>query len=79
MIFVYQELGVSALAGVAVLVAMVPLIAIIGKLGEILQRSQLKAKDSRIKVNNYTIHKNIFVTKTINSNVYFCIYFSANE
>ena len=50
MIFVYQELGVSALAGVAVLVAMVPLIAIIGKLGEILQRSQLKAKDSRIKV-----------------------------
>ena len=58
MIFVYQELGVSALAGVAVLVAMVPLIAIIGKLGEILQRSQLKAKDSRIKVNNriYKIH-----------------------
>ena len=54
MIFVYQELGVSALAGVAVLVAMVPLIAIIGKLGEILQRSQLKAKDSRIKV--YKIH-----------------------
>ena len=77
MIFVYQELGVSALAGVAVLVAMVPLIAIIGKLGEILQRSQLKAKDSRIKVCiRLYITKYIFffVIKSINSNI-----FSANE
>ena len=72
MIFVYQELGVSALAGVAVLIAMVPMVAIIGKFGEILQRSQLKAKDSRIKVYRYFFHRG-------NSNIFIFIYFSANE
>ena len=50
MIFVYRELGASALAGVAVLLILTPANAIGSKIGEIIQRSQLKAKDSRIKV-----------------------------
>ena len=49
MILVYNELGVAALAGVAVLALLVPINAIGSKLAEILQRNQLKAKDSRIK------------------------------
>jgi hypothetical protein len=50
MVFVYKELGVAALAGVAVLAVLVPANAIGSKIAEILQRHQLKAKDSRIKV-----------------------------
>ena len=50
MIMVYKELGLAAMAGVGILAVLVPLIAIISKLGEILQRLQLIAKDSRIKV-----------------------------
>ena len=49
-IFVYRELGVSALAGAAVLAILVPVNAVGSKMGEIIQRKQLKAKDSRIKV-----------------------------
>ena len=52
MILVYKELGMPALAGAAVLVVLVPLNAITSKLGQLLQASQLKAKDSRIKVMN---------------------------
>ena len=52
MILVYKELGPSALAGVAVLSVLVPFNAIGSKIGEILQRAQLKAKDSRIKLMN---------------------------
>ena len=52
MILVYRELGPAALAGVAVLGVLVPFNAIGSKLGEILQRAQLKAKDSRIKLMN---------------------------
>ena len=55
MIFVYRELGASALAGVAVLLILAPANAIGSKIGEIIQRSQLKAKDSRIKVYFYKL------------------------
>ena len=51
-IFVYRELGVSALAGASVLAILVPVNAVGSKMGEIIQRKQLKAKDSRIKVLN---------------------------
>ena len=52
MILVYNELGYAALAGVAVLAILIPINAIGSKIGEMLQRSQLKAKDSRIKLMN---------------------------
>ncbi len=52
MVFVYKELGAAALAGVAVLTVLVPINAVGSKVAEILQRSQLKAKDSRIKLMN---------------------------
>ena len=52
MVLVYNELGPSALAGAAVLAVLVPINALGSKLAEILQRKQLKAKDSRIKLMN---------------------------
>ena len=52
MVLVYNELGPSALAGAAVLAGLVPLNALGSKMAEILQRKQLKAKDSRIKLMN---------------------------
>ena len=48
----YQELGPAAMAGAAVLAVLIPFNAIGSKLGEVLQRAQLKAKDSRIKLMN---------------------------
>lgn len=52
MFFLYQELGPSALAGVAVLATLMPINIIGSKIGEILQRKQMTAKDSRIKLMN---------------------------
>jgi len=51
-VLVYQELGPAAMAGAAVLAVLIPFNAIGSKLGEVLQRAQLKAKDSRIKLMN---------------------------
>jgi hypothetical protein len=53
MFFVYKELGLAAIAGVAVLAILVPANAIGSRIAEILQRHQLKAKDSRIKVKSH--------------------------
>lgn len=53
MTFLYMELGPAALAGVAVLAILIPINAIGSKFGEILQRAQLKAKDSRVKVDHW--------------------------
>ena len=51
MIFIYRELGLAAFAGIGVLTVLVAINAIvISKYGEMLQREQLKAKDSRTKV-----------------------------
>ena len=52
MVLVYQELGPSALAGAAVLAVLVPINALGSKFVALLQRKQLKAKDSRIKLMN---------------------------
>ena len=42
MVLVYQELGVAAMAGAAVLAVLIPFNAIGSKVGEVLQRAQLK-------------------------------------
>ena len=52
MVLVYQELGPAAMAGAAVLAVLIPFNAAGSKVGEVLQRAQLKAKDSRIKLMN---------------------------
>ena len=52
MVLVYRELGPSALAGAAVLAVLVPINALGSKFVALLQRKQLKAKDSRIKLMN---------------------------
>ena len=52
MVLVYQELGPAAMAGAAVLAVLIPFNAAGSKVGEVLQKAQLKAKDSRIKLMN---------------------------
>ena len=43
-VLVYQELGPAAMAGAAVLAVLIPFNAIGSKLGEVLQRAQLKVR-----------------------------------
>jgi ATP-binding cassette subfamily C (CFTR/MRP) protein 1 len=52
MYFLYQELGIATLGGVAVLFVLIPINVWGTKKGEDLQEQQLEAKDSRIKLMN---------------------------
>lgn len=71
--FIIWPLGVSVLAGLAVMVALIPLNGIIANRNEVLEVKQMKCKDNRIKIVNeilngikvrnyflllYCIHKN---------------------
>lgn len=50
--FLWQNLGPSVLAGVAVMVLMVPLNAVIAMKTKTYQVAQMKSKDNRIKLMN---------------------------
>ncbi|XP_018420640.1 PREDICTED: multidrug resistance-associated protein 1-like [Nanorana parkeri] len=54
--FLWQELGPSVLAGVAVLVLVIPLNAYIAAKVKQLKKSHLKSKDKRIKLLNEILH-----------------------
>ncbi|XP_044142673.1 multidrug resistance-associated protein 1-like [Bufo gargarizans] len=55
-VFLWQELGASVLAGVAVLVLVIPLNAYIAAKVKQLKKSHLKSKDQRIKLLNEILH-----------------------
>ncbi|KAM4045857.1 ATP-binding cassette sub-family C member 2-like [Anomaloglossus baeobatrachus] len=55
-VFLWQELGVSVLAGVAVLLLVIPLNAYIAAKVKQLKKSHLKSKDQRIKLLNEILH-----------------------
>ncbi|XP_069801998.1 multidrug resistance-associated protein 1-like [Dendropsophus ebraccatus] len=55
-VFLWQELGPSVLAGVAVLVLVIPLNAYIAAKVKQLKKSHLKSKDQRIKLLNEILH-----------------------
>ncbi|XP_075450089.1 multidrug resistance-associated protein 1-like isoform X3 [Ascaphus truei] len=55
-IFLWQELGASVLAGVAVLVLVIPINAFIASKVKQLKKSHLKSKDQRIKLLNEILH-----------------------
>lgn len=55
-VFLWQELGASVLAGVAVLVLIIPLNAYIAAKVKQLKKSHLKSKDQRIKLLNEILH-----------------------
>ncbi|XP_075053196.1 multidrug resistance-associated protein 1-like [Mixophyes fleayi] len=55
-VFLWQELGASVLAGVAVLVLIIPLNAFIAAKVKQLKKSHLKSKDHRIKLLNEILH-----------------------
>ncbi len=50
MLFLYQELGLAAMAGLVGLALLMPANVVGSKMGEKIQERQLKAKDDRIKV-----------------------------
>ncbi|KAF2157986.1 hypothetical protein K461DRAFT_290245 [Myriangium duriaei CBS 260.36] len=50
MISLYQLVGVSMLAGIGAMVAMIPLNAIIAKIAKTLQKKQMKNKDARTRL-----------------------------
>jgi len=50
--FMYQELGASIFAGVALMVATIPLNGFVAGLGRKYQLEQMKAKDKRVKLMN---------------------------
>ncbi|XP_071994663.1 multidrug resistance-associated protein 1-like [Engystomops pustulosus] len=54
--FLWQELGASVLAGVAVLILVIPLNAYIAAKVKQLKKSHLKSKDQRIKLLNEILH-----------------------
>ncbi|XP_030060084.1 multidrug resistance-associated protein 1 isoform X2 [Microcaecilia unicolor] len=55
-IFLWQELGVSVLAGVAVLVLVIPINAFVASKVKLLKKSHLKNKDQRVKLLNEILH-----------------------
>ncbi|XP_066455218.1 multidrug resistance-associated protein 1-like isoform X2 [Eleutherodactylus coqui] len=55
-VFLWQELGASVLAGVAVLILVIPLNAYIAARVKQLKKSHLKSKDQRIKLLNEILH-----------------------
>ncbi|KAM4699578.1 multidrug resistance-associated protein 1-like [Discoglossus pictus] len=55
-VFLWQELGVSVLAGVAVLVLVIPINAYVASKVKQLKKSHLKSKDQRIKLLNEILH-----------------------
>ncbi|XP_077150158.1 multidrug resistance-associated protein 1-like [Ranitomeya variabilis] len=55
-VFLWQELGASVLAGVAVLLLVIPLNAYIAAKVKQLKKSHLKSKDQRIKLLNEILH-----------------------
>nr|XP_033798422.1 multidrug resistance-associated protein 1-like isoform X2 [Geotrypetes seraphini] len=55
-IFLWQELGVSVLAGVAVLVLVIPINAFVASKIKLLKKSHLKNKDQRVKLLNEILH-----------------------
>uniref|UniRef100_A0A8C5PFP9 Multidrug resistance-associated protein 1-like n=1 Tax=Leptobrachium leishanense TaxID=445787 RepID=A0A8C5PFP9_9ANUR len=55
-VFLWQELGAAILAGVAVLVLIIPLNAYIASKVKQLKKSHLKSKDQRIKLLNEVLH-----------------------
>ncbi|XP_063304600.1 multidrug resistance-associated protein 1-like [Pelobates fuscus] len=55
-VFLWQELGVAILAGVAVLILIIPLNAYIAAKVKQLKKSHLKSKDQRIKLLNEILH-----------------------
>ncbi|XP_053313014.1 ATP-binding cassette sub-family C member 2-like [Spea bombifrons] len=55
-VFLWQELGPSVLAGVAVLVLVIPINAFVASKVKQLKKSHLKSKDQRIKLLNEILH-----------------------
>ena len=65
MYFLWQTLGPSVLAGVAIMVLLIPVNAVIARQNKKLQVKQMKYKDSRIKLMNEVLNgikvcKNLF-------------------
>ena len=54
--FLWETLGPSVLAGVAVMVLLIPVNAVIAKYNKKLQVAQMKFKDSRIKLMNEVLN-----------------------
>ena len=54
--FLWETLGPSILAGVAVMVLLIPVNALIAKYNKKLQVAQMKFKDSRIKLMNEVLN-----------------------
>ncbi len=62
MYFIYLELGNAMFAGVAVMLILIPINFVATKVGEKLEKKQLKNKDERLKVSNhFNISKHILV------------------
>ncbi|MGH0178511.1 UNVERIFIED_CONTAM: hypothetical protein FKN15_078211 [Acipenser sinensis] len=54
--FLWQDLGPSVLAGIAVLVLVIPLNAVVASRMKQLKKSQMKTKDRRVKLLNEILH-----------------------
>ena len=62
--FLWETLGPSILAGVAVMVLLIPVNALIAKYNKKLQVAQMKFKDSRIKLMNEVLNGIKVITAT---------------
>ena len=75
--FLWETLGPSVLAGVAVMVLLIPVNAVIAKYNKKLQVAQMKFKDSRIKLMNEVLngikvsHQRSTVSRSVISGVEF--------
>ncbi|XP_029434086.1 multidrug resistance-associated protein 1-like [Rhinatrema bivittatum] len=55
-VFLWRELGISVLAGVAMLVLVIPINAFVASKVKLLKKSHLKSKDQRVKLLNEILH-----------------------